>query len=64
MATLANFKQSTVIQHSKTQDFFKEFNNNRADKAYWDECKKASKPISDSAMSKLKELCLGKKDNE
>lgn len=62
MATLTNFRQSTIIKSSKTQDFLKEFNNKKTDKAYWDECKKARKPITTSAMDALKKICLGKND--
>lgn len=62
MATLANFRQSTIIQSSKTHDFLKAFNENRTDKKYWDECKKANKTISKSAMESLKKMCLGKEN--
>ncbi len=59
MATLTNFRQSTIIQSSKTKEFLKVFNENRADKSYWDECKKTSRSISSSAMDALKRMCLG-----
>ena len=57
MAVFTNFKQSTIIKDSKTQDFFKIFNNNRTDKKYWDECSKTSSPITASAMENIKRIC-------
>lgn len=60
MATLTSFRQSTVIQRSKTHDFLRAFNESRVDKKYWDECKKSNQAISTSAMDTLKKICSGK----
>ncbi len=62
MATLADFRQSTIIKRSKTKDFLKAFNDNRTDKKYWDECKKTNRTINASAMETLKKICLGKEN--
>lgn len=34
MATLTNFRQSTIIKSSKTKEFLKAFNDNRVNKDY------------------------------
>lgn len=62
MATLTNFRQSTVIKSSKTKEFLKAFNDNRVNKDYWDECQKTSHSINTSAMERLKKLCSGKEN--
>ena len=62
MATLTNFRQSTIIKSSKTKEFMKAFNENRVNKDYWDECQKTSHSISTSAMERLKKLCSGKEN--
>lgn len=57
METLTNFRQSTIIKSSKTKEFLKDFNDNRVNKDYWEECQQTSRFISASKVEQLKKLC-------